>query len=290
MSKRILSFDVGTKDLAYCVLVETPEARAAVERPLVLGQPPAGTVPLKEGGGRKRKRKVPLPEEQDGQAPDEGDVQKFARIAIEHWECVDVFADAGRSNVNANKISAETAVKHVVLALHKRGAAFTEGPLDAVLVEKQFLKNGASRFGARGSQKNKAVAHAIQAVIQKMSLEGTLKTSRGKPTPVYIVSAKHKLTVHEGSDEAPGSTLGTADAVPEAPAGPAGGVKKRTPKSPKKSAPQKYKENKDTAVLKTRRILGTVHDGAHWKARLDATLKCDDLADAFLQGIYWLQK
>lgn len=64
---------------------------------------------------------------------------------------------------------------------------------------------------------------------------------------------------------------------------PVGNEEKETEKK------EKYKQNKKNGIEYTKELLDTMPEFEEWKSCLDGSNKQDDLADAFLQGIWYIQ-
>lgn len=98
---RILSFDVGTRNLAYCLIrYENPPAK------------------LKK---------------------DAVNTTKWQNLHVEAWECVDIFEETGCEAKNSKKVSIDRCLTMLNEVLHSR-QHLLDKPIDYILVEKQMRK------------------------------------------------------------------------------------------------------------------------------------------------------
>lgn len=97
---RIISFDIGIRNLAYCILNITPTV-------------------IDEKVNK---------------------VNAWENVTIEFWECVDVLADCGSKAADCKNVSIDKIAEHVTNTLHRRADKFFKEPVDYIIIERQMRK------------------------------------------------------------------------------------------------------------------------------------------------------
>lgn len=210
---RVLSFDVGIRNLAYAVLDVAAPADAAAA--------PIG----------------------------------WQNITLTEWEHIDVLEEAGCTVVNSKNVSIQRCIKMLIQALDKR-PQLLEKPVDYVVIEKQVRK----------APRNLMTSVALLSYF----------VLKAPDTVVDLVSATGKLKVNLDANTFPFSTATPSQCHYVNQKG--------------LTAQQNKLRRKKKAVEITEKLLHTKFPA--WKSKFnskDFASKRDDLADCFLQGIYFLQ-
>jgi len=104
---RIISFDIGIRNLAYCIMKTTPSTSA---------------------------------NDASESKSEEQKTHPWSILTIEAWECVDVLTDSGCKAADCKKVSMDRVAQHVTSTLHRRENLFFKEPIDYILVERQVRK------------------------------------------------------------------------------------------------------------------------------------------------------
>jgi len=178
----------------------------------------------------------------------DGDVFRGTRIEIEQWRVIDVATEFGTPDINLNKTRIQDLVDMIMTVINRNACILFENS-DGVLAlpDVIFLESQPVGIAARNI-KMKVISHVIQVLLRHM-VYARLENGQKMP-PLFFVSPKLKLQDVDNG----------------------GGV---------------YRSRKAYAVECTHRLLPSCVGAEPWiEMFLERTGKKDDLADAFLQGVY----
>jgi len=258
MSLKIVSFDVGLRNLALAIL----------EMKLPPPGQPKQTKLLSDGTSK----------------PVDGFQAPWRDCALLHWELIDILKDNENTATNALKVTIADYVPMVHATLRKRLPLFQDA--DAILIESQ---------PNIGKEKIQNVAILMYAFLKQHYWGGGMPATTANPI-VAFVSSRLKLRVLVDPRNFY-QVLKPATAVkPETPprdeAAPYVAPKKGAKASTAENRRLKYQKNKKDILPLADAILSgiSIRCGVHVIAAYRKAKKKDDLADALVQGISYLQK
>lgn len=261
MSLKIVSFDVGLRNLALAILEMKLPAPSQPKQTKLLANETSKPV--------------------DGfQAP-------WRDCALLHWELIDILKDNGNTATNALKVTIADYVPMVHATLRKRLPLFQDA--DAILIESQ---------PNIGKEKIQNVAILMYAFLkQHYWVDWNAVPATNAAPIVAFVSSRLKLRVLVDPRNfyqvlKPKATSAATDVDDGTPF-----VREETT-APKKGAKAsaarrlKYQKNKKDILPLADAILSgiSIRCGVHVIAAYRKAKKKDDLADALVQGISYLQK
>jgi hypothetical protein len=130
----------------------------------------------------------------------------------------------------------------------------------------------------------KQVTHVI-IENQISPIANRMKTIQGMLTQYFIMSGSNQCKIeYISSINKLKSFLPNKQNQSNIPVG-----KEETETGKETEKKEKYKQNKKNGIEYTKELLDTMPEFAEWKSCLDGSNKQDDLADAFLQGIWYIQ-
>ncbi len=231
---RVLSFDVGVRNLSYCLLASQSAPQKTVS-----------------------------------------DIDtRISAWSVYEWGCVDILDEAGSKAKKVYSVKATTLIRYLLQYLHKKfGALFDSQPQLptpklAVLVEDQ----------PRGSKKMKMISYAIVTYFETRAVMNDWKI------PIATVSPKEKLGLCDQLNvetEKPARVL-------KNPAKPKAVKTAPTAKQLKARAKGKrYRNNKWRAVQGCKMAMEIVVIDQANKDVFKFSKKKDDIADAFMQGLWY---
>jgi len=264
MSLKIVSFDVGLRNLALAIL----------EMKLPPPGQPKQTKLLADATSK----------------PVDGFQAPWRDCVLLHWELIDILKDNGNTATNALKVTIADYVPMVHATLRKRLPLFQDA--DAILIESQ---------PNIGKEKIQNVAILMYAFLKQhywggdaVSHGATADTTKPAPTPIVaFVSSRLKLRVLVDPRNFYQVLKPKAEVSP--PRDEATPFVKEEAVAPKKGAAArrlKYQKNKKDILPLADAILSgiSIRCGVHVVAAYRKAKKKDDLADALVQGISYLQK
>ena len=258
MSLKIVSFDVGLRNLAMAIL----------------------EMKLPSPGQPKQTKLLST----DTSKPVDGFQAPWRDCSLLHWELIDILKDNGNLATNALKVTIADYVPLVHATLRKRLPLFAGA--DAILIESQ---------PNIGKEKIQNVAILMYAFLKQHFWVSMVSATAATPPPIVtFVSARLKLRVLVDPRNfyqvlKPKAAVDDPSRDEAAPF-----VKEAKPKPKKGSATRRlqYQKNKKDILPLADAILSeiSIACGSHVLAAYRKAKKKDDLADALLQGISYLQK
>lgn len=238
---RVLSFDVGVRNLSYCLLAS------------------------------------PSPPKKSGLDID----TRISAWSVYDWGCADILDEAGSKAKKVYSVKATTLIRYLLQYLHKKfGALFDSGlpaPKLAVLVEDQ----------PRGSKKMKMISYAIVTYFETRAVMNDWKI------PIDTVSPKEKLGLCDQLDvetEKPARILKTPAKPKPTPKPKVVKTVPTTKQLKERAKGKRYRNNKWRAVQGCKMAMEMVVIDQTNKDVFNSSKKKDDIADAFMQGLWYCTK
>lgn len=187
-------------------------------------------------------------------------------LTVEHWDSIDILTEGGCKVHHAKTVTPLRCGDFMIRALHARPYLFAE-PLDLILVEDQPLRGGA---GGVGSAKNKVLSHILVTYCRCWYLAHPTET-----LPKFLMmSAKKKLRVNMAPERFCFLSTETT----------------HTPSLAEKEEEKNYYHRKKKAKTMCQELLKRITISETLLAHYHDKNKQDDMADSFLQGIFYLQE
>jgi len=210
---RVLSFDVGTRNLAYTLI----------------------------------------------DYDDTDEKHSWQSMSVEAWENLDVLAEGGSTAANSKKISIERCIRYVFDALTKRESVLWSKPIDCIIIEKQVRK----------APRNLMVSVALVSYF----------LLKAPDVRIEMMSATNKLKINIAN-----TNFAFSETTPS--------VLHHANDKSLSLAQNKTRRKKKAVELCEKILSDNCPQLQQWHLRFkskELSAKRDDLADCFLQCIYFLQ-
>ncbi len=192
--------------------------------------------------------------------------EAISYICLDEWDCIDILAECGSKAKKVYSVHTNVLVKFMITCLHKKFAPLLDeedASKTAIVVEEQPGR----------SLRMKVLGYAIVTYFETISI------IKGLNLKIEIISAKHKLTLCDDL-QIPDKPLSQRCKKTLEASGTAK-LKKQRKKS------QFYRNNKWRAVQGCKKTMDMISIDESEIEAFKKTKKKDDLADAFLQGLWF---
>jgi len=264
----LLSFDVGIRNLSFCVLRQMF---------------PEDIIDLIDDNQVDEVRET------------EKEISLYSSISLQNWGCIDIPKENNSNVRNVNTLPIDTLVRYTIRSLDDR---FRQ-QIQKIMSEDQKIRILIENQPNRSLRMN-VVSYTIVSYFETLFTlgknEGDISCAKKRNMKIEMVSAKKKLILcdqmsickknpnykprkkknHDSFDD----NLNSLD-----------GKKKSNPKkkiTKKKKNQEEYRNNKWRAVEGCKKLLDEVCVNEEMKNLFYKSKKKDDLSDSFLQGIYVL--